>query len=134
MRYLVFVDNREFEQGSLESHMAYLRNFGGTPDHWGGYNFLAEAEKAARDRSEVNNCGSIVYDDDEGKIVSRYYPDIENEINKLESRLTSIETAKKFEKIEEGVGGISHTEQYWILCEKESEINNQLDNLHFFYN
>jgi hypothetical protein len=48
--YLIFILDREteFDEGSFEEHLNYLKRFCGTPDMWGAESDLADAIDKAR--------------------------------------------------------------------------------------
>jgi len=58
--YLIFLDNREFEQGDFDSHIAYLRRWGGTPDCWGTAESFDDAIDDARHLAGNNDCSVMV--------------------------------------------------------------------------
>ena len=47
MEYLIFIENKEYEQGSLQEHITYLENSGGTPDCWSSAYSVEDAIKEA---------------------------------------------------------------------------------------
>ncbi len=58
MTYLIFNENGNYtdEDGNpatLGQHLSYLRNWGGTPDHWDAAETKGEARKLILDRAPV---------------------------------------------------------------------------------
>ena len=41
--YLIFIVNKEYEQGSLEDHIDYIRNQGGSADCWSSADTIRES-------------------------------------------------------------------------------------------
>ena len=72
--YLVFWSDSSFEQGYLEEHLKYLRDWGGTPDMWDSFNDLREAILAADKMFDAY----VVTDDSYNIIYERKKDDTEN--------------------------------------------------------
>lgn len=61
-QYMVFLDNRQFDQGNLDAHLEYLKMYNGTPDMLEAFNDLRQAFEVCDRKSETCQCRAIVYD------------------------------------------------------------------------
>lgn len=62
-RFNVFLTDREYEQGSLQKHLEYLRMFGGTPDSLANFEDFHQAKEFALEKLESNGHDVIIYDE-----------------------------------------------------------------------
>jgi hypothetical protein len=71
MRYHVFLKNKEYDEGSLDSHLQYVYNYNGTPDSQSSFDNLHDASDEAENR-HINNDDCVIYDIDTGEVVAKF--------------------------------------------------------------
>lgn len=57
-RFLIFNTEKDYDQGSLEQHLNYLRQWGGTPDCWTS----ADTIHSAREQAHDTGFETVIYD------------------------------------------------------------------------
>lgn len=72
-QYMVFLDNRQFDQGSLDAHLEYLKMYDGTPDMLESFSDLEDAINEAKVQSENNECKAVVYSWYEERIITKFF-------------------------------------------------------------
>lgn len=63
MRYLIFLSGKEYEQGSLQDHINYLKKWGGTPDFWVAKEHIADAIQAGEEIAR-EGYSNIIFDEE----------------------------------------------------------------------
>ena len=72
MRYLIFHTKTEYEQETIENHIEYLQEWGGTPNCWDSYDDLMRAMENAKNFNEMNGCKTVVYDTESESIMHTF--------------------------------------------------------------
>lgn len=73
--YLIFLDNRDFEQGSLDDHIKHYQRYSGTPDFWDSGTDILHVLQDAKEACNNYGCRAVVFNDTTGKVIEQYEPD-----------------------------------------------------------